>query len=423
MKTYTYLTWTCLLFSILGFQSSLFAQDTLTIHFDPDYEIVRKNSHGFTRTYSTSQKEITYREQKIEFTYPKNFQVSDTAFMFEYFTGWKNPAIPKNTAILLGDYKGQKPAVYVDYNHNLDFSDDGEATVANSDSTLVIYFRNSELDGAYFPVRYYYGNENEEKRKDIEGWLGPVGPKAGGYSLLSSEYWFFTQRMNNRLGRLYLNGERILLGLHDYNCNGLYNDEESDRIMLGDYESNSISEDRKNGARILEDSLQIKLGGLVYDVIEVDPRGDFMKLVKSSRPYVEGYVVGSSLKNLAINLSTGIGTELETFIDGEKYILLEFWGMWCKPCVASMPSVVELHKDYGDRLKIIGMNYGDNMDRDRIKKFKKKHKMSWPIAFASEKQIEDLKVDGFPTYMLLDKDGKILEMNTTITSIKKMLDK
>ncbi len=48
------------------------------------------------------------------------------------------------------------------------------------------------------------------------------------------------------------------------------------------------------------------------------------------------------------------------------YILLDFWGSWCVPCLESIPHLVDLQKRYGPRLKVIGIAYETGAPADRI---------------------------------------------------------
>lgn len=42
-----------------------------------------------------------------------------------------------------------------------------------------------------------------------------------------------------------------------------------------------------------------------------------------------------------------------------KYVLLDFWGYWCHPCVQLMPNLMELHERFKDKgLVIIGVQLG-----------------------------------------------------------------
>ena len=73
-----------------------------------------------------------------------------------------------------------------------------------------------------------------------------------------------------------------------------------------------------------------------------------------------------------------------------------------------MPHLRELVKLHAERpFAIIGVNTGDSPDD--FKKGVKDHGVSWITAYQGEKTpIADLfRVSGYPTYYLLDVDGKI----------------
>ena len=57
-----------------------------------------------------------------------------------------------------------------------------------------------------------------------------------------------------------------------------------------------------------------------------------------------------------------------TLLDGEifrlseqrgKVVLINIWATWCGPCVAEMPDIDQLAKDYAEDLVVIGVNCGE----------------------------------------------------------------
>jgi thioredoxin 1 len=53
---------------------------------------------------------------------------------------------------------------------------------------------------------------------------------------------------------------------------------------------------------------------------------------------------------------------LEELIAGKKLVLLDFYATWCGPCMAMMPVLDNLKKDFEDNLEIIKIEIDQNLD-------------------------------------------------------------
>lgn len=134
-----------------------------------------------------------------------------------------------------------------------------------------------------------------------------------------------------------------------------------------------------------------------------------------------------------------------------QYVLLEFWGYWCAPCVRSMPVLIELHEKYADKgLAIVCVHVDGDGEVDSIAKLDDKlvryKKELWngkdvpfPVALVSGKRSgEDAKrggppaqygIPGYPTTILIDRDGKVVgefvarDIKKASQEIDKLLEK
>ncbi len=121
-------------------------------------------------------------------------------------------------------------------------------------------------------------------------------------------------------------------------------------------------------------------------------------------------------------------------------VLLDFWATWCSPCIKSMPSLVELHRDFSDKgLVILGLTrYYQSLDNvpaedeaeiSTLKKFKGIQKLPYDF-LVSKGQANQINygATALPTTALIDKKGVIryLETGTSATreaEIREMVEK
>jgi len=104
-----------------------------------------------------------------------------------------------------------------------------------------------------------------------------------------------------------------------------------------------------------------------------------------------------------------------------QWILIDFWGFWCDPCVRGMPELMrfwDAHVDLHDRFEILAFH------DPHVKTFEELDAALQPIVYQlwgghtlpfpvllddTGATVQRYGISGFPTYVLVDPEGKIVD--------------
>ena len=95
-----------------------------------------------------------------------------------------------------------------------------------------------------------------------------------------------------------------------------------------------------------------------------------------------------------------------------KVLLLDFWGYWCGPCIAEVPTLVATYNElHSNGFEIIGIHNGE--DTASVRKFISEHKMNWNQTIEGDNGsiLKLFRIKGYPTYFLIGKNGSIISNN------------
>lgn len=108
-----------------------------------------------------------------------------------------------------------------------------------------------------------------------------------------------------------------------------------------------------------------------------------------------------------------------------KYVLLDFWGSWCPPCIEEMPNLVKLYRQYKEKGFEILAVAADNK-RDIWKKSISELKMDW-VNLSELKGDQDkvaliYGITYYPANYLIDPKGIIIGKDLRGEKLEKKLD-
>ncbi|MBD0832574.1 TlpA family protein disulfide reductase [Aestuariibaculum sediminum] len=139
---------------------------------------------------------------------------------------------------------------------------------------------------------------------------------------------------------------------------------------------------------------------------------------------VENTKLGMQAPEVVTN-NTLDGSEFKLSNFKGNYVLLDYWGTWCGPCMAEIPKIKEYYQKYSDKnFVVVGVNSGDAVPK--WKKTVEDNGYNWEhIQTTSENNLlVPFNVTSFPTKILIDPAGKIIysSNNATKTDMYAMLD-
>ncbi|MGB3467690.1 MAG: TlpA disulfide reductase family protein [Cyclobacteriaceae bacterium] len=106
-----------------------------------------------------------------------------------------------------------------------------------------------------------------------------------------------------------------------------------------------------------------------------------------------------------------------------KYVYIDLWASWCAPCITQMPHLKKLKDKYAEKIHFVSIAWNDR--KESWKKMIDKENLSGYQLYAPEKEADFFtfyNVSGIPRFILLDKEGKIIESIAKQPS-EKSLDK
>ncbi len=403
----------------LLFSNSLYQQN-FTIHFNQDFHTEEKESHGFTMTYSLDSNYVATRLGSYTITFPKNFRAVDTAFASEYFVGFPGE-ISRGIGLLIANYKNGLPLVYVDQNNNLDFSDDGDPIPYSvEDSAFVLRFHNQKNKQALFEVKYFLPNDTEENLESLEEFFRRNELVESGVKMLKARYWLYTKRLNNRIVKTSLNGDSVKAAIMDYNCNGYFNDIGKDRVFIAKPNITYTSNKSSGAFTYWGDTTFFSFKGQVYEMIEVDSLGRSISFQKTDKHFEKPLASGDLMPGFWLKtIDQKDSIYLPSLLDGQKYLLIDVWGNWCKGCHSSAETIKNIAEEFSKKLKVLGVNSGE--PAETVKKFTEKYGQKWTQTYATKEFIKTFRVDAYPSFILVDPEGKIISLRAFAGEIEKLM--
>ncbi|WEK18474.1 MAG: TlpA disulfide reductase family protein [Candidatus Pedobacter colombiensis] len=106
-----------------------------------------------------------------------------------------------------------------------------------------------------------------------------------------------------------------------------------------------------------------------------------------------------------------------------KVVLVDVWATWCGPCVKEIPYLKALEKEFhGKDVVFMSVSVDEEKDKDKWKKYVAEEQLVGVQLMASgwSKIAKDYKINGIPRFMVFDKNGNIVDIDSARPSDPKL---
>ena len=98
-----------------------------------------------------------------------------------------------------------------------------------------------------------------------------------------------------------------------------------------------------------------------------------------------------------------------------KIVIIDFWATWCPPCRKGIPDLINIQKEYKNKVAVIGISLDTDTKKDVVP-FMKNMGINYPVVYANSQVVQDYgNVEAIPTSFVINKEGKIVNQHIGLT--------
>ena len=315
-----------------------------------------------------------------------------------------NSPAKQNIAVVVDETDGQSPRLYVDANNNGDLTDDGSPEWIKRESggtskevvVKTTFLSNGKLTKVILPFSISRFQIGDDKRSRI-----------------------VFQHKYSRSGELKIGNRVYKVLAQTYSGQGLFSKPEQITLGIDTNQDGQISKDLLSAEIFFGGNgggRPFNIAGESYRIARASESGDKIFLeVSPTKVSAKNYILINSpapdfsfqtLDNKTVNLSELKG----------RVVLLDFWAIWCGPCIANLPVIKKVYDQHQrSEFEIIGISLDggetSKTTANDLQNFVSKEQMPWLIAFDNRgwdnAVVKMYNITDIPIHIVIDKKGVV----------------
>jgi len=110
-----------------------------------------------------------------------------------------------------------------------------------------------------------------------------------------------------------------------------------------------------------------------------------------------------------------------------NYVLIDFWGSWCVPCIKLIPELKLANSEYKHKIKFLSIAYDKRVNISQLKEIISDNGLNWNHLFDDREDrnsqlAKNYKVQQYPTTILIDPKGKVVFRSIASTGLKDLVN-
>jgi len=319
---------------------------------------------------------------------------------------------------LIGSLKDSSTELIIDTNQNSDFNDEHPITYHDTKRNYNSFDKEDTTNLPFVKVKIEYFDKIGVRESNI--FIQPnVFQTKINYNNPLENLLYLTVNTYQFMTNEFIDGENKYIVEIGNDLGATEYSKHLSEILIRKYD------DQKNldsdSFYKIGDSLQVDNN--IFYLSDLTYKADTLKIIKRvDDTHIHGSDVG--YKAIIINTNDIYNKPVDISASHEGYLLLDFWGTWCVPCISQTPDLINLHKKYKKKLNIISI--ASRSQKENILKHIHQFSLDWiqinDVYLYPKKSLTDLyRITIFPTYIVVSPQGFILLRTNSVNTLTEYL--